>query len=287
MPLPFLNAGGAPGSLWPVTNLAGTPNALSQGVGYSAEAQALFARFTTPPTAARKTLINNLIVSLKNAGVWSKLDCLYVMAAETEQAGQRNWIKDAHNLSPVAAPTFTTDRGYDFNGTTQYLNTQYTPSTQAVQYTLNDASAFVWCTENVQGDGTALGGNNTPLLRIIPRRSGVPDTYLVGVNPSVTTGGTIGTVTDSRGLTHVERSSAALTTVYKNGASAATNTVASNGLPPVAIYLGANDQAGVGAAGFDTRAQAAAGLGASLGAAGATALYNALSTYLVAVGASP
>lgn len=33
MPLPFLNAGGAPGSLWPVTNLAGTPYALSQGVG--------------------------------------------------------------------------------------------------------------------------------------------------------------------------------------------------------------------------------------------------------------
>lgn len=35
MPLPFLNAGGAPGSLWPVANLAGTPYALSQGVGGS------------------------------------------------------------------------------------------------------------------------------------------------------------------------------------------------------------------------------------------------------------
>lgn len=44
MPLPFLNAGGAPGSLWPVTNLAGTPYALSQGVGgYPALAAAIAA----------------------------------------------------------------------------------------------------------------------------------------------------------------------------------------------------------------------------------------------------
>ncbi|RWN51915.1 hypothetical protein [Mesorhizobium sp.] len=254
--------------------------------GYSAEALALFARFTTPPTEARKSLINNLITALKGAGVWSKLDCLYIQAAETEQAGQRNWIKDAHNLSPVAAPTFTTDRGYDFNGTTQYLSTQYTPSTQAVNLTLNNASAFVWCLDNVQGDGYALAATGAAgLIGLIPRRSGSADTYLAALNVSTTTGTSVGVVADSRGLTHMERATANLTTVYKNGAASVTHAIASAGLPNQPVYLGARNNSGT-ANSFDTRAQAAAGMGASLGADGSLALYNAVNAYLTAVGAA-
>ncbi len=250
------------------------------------ETEALVARFSTPPSAARKTLINNLIKSLKADGVWSKLDAFYVMAAETEQAGQRNWIKDAHNLSPVNSPTFTADRGYDFNGTTQYLSTQYTPSTEAVQYALDSASLFSWSTENVQGDGYSIGSFNSGISAIIPRRSGVADTYLAAINAASTSGGAIGTVTDSRGLTHAERSTAALTTVYKNGVSAATNTVASSAVPAQPIFIGARDTDG-SPTNYDTRAQAAAGIGASLGPTAAAALYTALNTYLVAVGAAP
>lgn len=259
--------------------------ALNGGAGFSAEALDLFARFSTPPTDARKALINTLIVALKDGGVWSKLDAFYVMAAETEQAGQRNWIKDAHNLSPVNSPTFTTDRGYDFNGTTQYLSTQYNPSTQAVQYALNSASLFIWCTDNVQSDGTSIGAFASHISIITPRRAG-SDTYIAAINAISTTGGTVGTSTDSRGLTHADRSGASLTTVYKNGASATTTTVASSGLPTQPIFLGARDTDGSPNL-YDTRAQAAAGIGASLGDTAAAALYTALNTYLVAVGAAP
>lgn len=258
---------------------------LGDGGGYLPEALALFSRFSTPPTAARKTLINNLIKSLKAGGVWSKLDAFYVMAAETEQAGQRNWIKDAHNLSPVNSPTFTTDRGYDFNGTTQYLSTQYTPSTEAVQYALDSASMFLWGTENVASDGTSMGvGTGGGFSVLTPRRAS-GDTYIAAVNASGITGGTVGTVTDSRGLTHLDRSGASLTTVFKNGASATTTTVASSGLPNQPIFIGARDTDGSPNL-YDTRAQAAAGIGASLGSTAAAALYAALNTYLTAVGAA-
>ncbi len=286
MPLPFLNAGGAPGSLWPVTNLAGTPNALSQGVGYSAEALALFDRFTTPPTAARKTLINNLIVSLKSAGVWSKLDTLYVMAAADSQAARQNWIKDAHNLTAVGGPSFTADRGYDFDGASQYLRTGYVPSADAVNYALNSGSAFVWCRENVAIDGYALSGAGlSGQVGVIPRRgAGAPDTYVAVVNTGGTTGATTGSVSNSIGLTHADRSASALTTVYKNGLSATTNTVVSAALANVEVYLGARNNAGSPNS-FDTRQQAGAGMGASLGAEAAT-LYSALNTYFQAVGAA-
>lgn len=266
-----------------------TTLASPEGVGgytfVNAEAEALAERFTTPPTDARKLLIDNLVGSLKSAGVWSKLDAFYVMAAETEQAGQRNWVKDAHNLNPVNSPTFTTDRGYDFNGTTQYLNTQYTPSTQAVQYALNSASAFVWCTEDVQADTYAMAVNGTGgLMGIIPRRN--VNQYLSALNSSTVTGTTTGTVGDSKGLTHVDRSSSVLTTTYKDGTSATTNTVVSAALPDFPIFLGARNVVGTPGS-PDTRAQAAAGIGASLGSTAAAALHTALNTYLVAVGAVP
>lgn len=273
---------------WNLVNPGYGPIGLNDG-GYTfinAEASALVARFTTPPTNARKVLIDNLVGSLKTAGVWAKLDCLYVMAAETAQAAQRNWIKDAHNLSPVNSPTFTVDRGYDFNGSTQYLNTQYTPSTQAVQYLQDSASLFVWCTENVQGDGYSIGAFASNITVIIPRRSGAPDTFLAAINAVGTASASIGTTSDSRKLTHAERSGAALTTVYKDGASAATNTVASSGLPTQPIFLGARDTDG-SPSNYDTRALASAGIGASLGSTAAAALYTALNTYLTAVGASP
>lgn len=81
------------------------------GVVYSPEALALSARFTTPPDTARKTLINNLIVALKAAGVWAKLGAPYLRAAADSQAARQNWLANQFNSTPVASPTFASDRG--------------------------------------------------------------------------------------------------------------------------------------------------------------------------------
>lgn len=120
------------------------PNIAVLTGGYSAEAQALFARFTTPPTAERKTLINNLIVSLKTAGIWPKLDALYVMAAADNQAARRNWIADSFNLTAVASPTFTADRGYAGDGSTSYLSTGFNPTVGTPLFTQNSANLGSW-----------------------------------------------------------------------------------------------------------------------------------------------
>ena len=68
--------------------------AFTSGVSYEAEATALFARFSTDPGTTRKDAINTCIASLKTAGVWSKLDCLYVFAAHNETDAKLNWIQD-------------------------------------------------------------------------------------------------------------------------------------------------------------------------------------------------
>src|SRR5882672_7716492 len=62
------------------------------GGSYSPQATALFAAMIVQPSPTRKTQIDNLILALIAAGVWAKLDRLWVFAAHTEQAGQLNWI---------------------------------------------------------------------------------------------------------------------------------------------------------------------------------------------------
>jgi hypothetical protein len=92
------------------------------GGAFSPEASALFAAMTTPPTAARKTLIDACIVSLKAAGVWSKLDAFYMTAAADSQAARLNWkTPGSQTLSAVNSPTFTADRGYQGDGISAHL----------------------------------------------------------------------------------------------------------------------------------------------------------------------
>jgi len=65
------------------------------------------------PSAARQLVIDALIRQLKDAGVWAKLDVLYVIAAHDIQAGRVNWKNPGtFTATEVSAPTFTTDRGY-------------------------------------------------------------------------------------------------------------------------------------------------------------------------------
>lgn len=103
--------------------------AILAGPRYLAQAKALFARMTTPPTRARMNLINQMIGALLDAGVWQKLDALYVMAAADSQAARLNWIADQYNLTAVNSPTFTVDSGYTGNGTSSYLSTGMVAST--------------------------------------------------------------------------------------------------------------------------------------------------------------
>lgn len=112
-------------------------------VADNAEAAALFGRFATPATDARKALIDTFIGALKDAGVWTKLDFLHVMAAHDAQAARRNWIADQYNLTEAGGLTFAADRGYAGNGTTGYLGTGVLASALTL-YTQAAASLGAW-----------------------------------------------------------------------------------------------------------------------------------------------
>lgn len=254
---------------------------------YTTEAQTYFTAMSVGPDATRKGLLNTLIKALKTAGVWTNLDLLYIMAAHDAQAARLNAKAPASfAATAVSSPTFTTDRGYAGNGTSSYLDTGLAPAS-ASQYGLDSAHLGVWSRTNSNVNVVDIGaaGAASAGQSFIQARNGG---NVVGrVNNNSGTGQINTATSDSSGHFVLRRSAASGTnaiTVRRNGAGLAAGTQASSALTTRTLFIGAINSDGV-AASFSAREYAAAHVGANLTDQNITDLYNALQTYMTAVGA--
>jgi hypothetical protein len=118
----------AQGQVLPFLFVAGSSGA--GGYNYTnSEAATIVANMSTEPTNARKGRIDTLVGDLKTAGVWDKLDALWVMAAHDAQAASINWMDPSGTkLTAYNSPTFTADEGYKGNGSSSYLLTGHAPA---------------------------------------------------------------------------------------------------------------------------------------------------------------
>lgn len=266
VPVTFVTKGGIP---------------LTTGGGYLPEATALFGRMTVQPDATRKGLINTLIKSLKDGGVWSKLDALWLAAAHDAQAARRNWIADAFNLTAVSSPAFVADRGYQGDGVASYLDTGFTPSSAGGKFTLNSASFGLWSRTAAASASTTnydMGANPSGTNRadMRARRSdGNASSY-------VNDGSFDGPPSpDGSGYFAALRSVAGTRRLRRNTVQLGSYAIASVALPSTSVTLLA-----AGGVGHGSRQIAAAFIGGGLSDAESDALYSALNTYLQAIGAA-
>ena len=244
-------------------------------MSYLPEAQALFARMTTEPDATRKGLINTLIGSLITAGVWSKLDALYVMAAHDAQAARQNWIADAFNLTAVSSPAFTLDRGYQGDGSSSYLETGFNPTTATTpKFAQNSAHLSFWSRSSGQGNSVDIGNNNSVIACRLAN-----DTFARrcnGVNSAT------GAELNGSGLFLHTRTGPAVGRAFVRGGSVLPDAISSTTPDNNSIrVLGRS-----GAVSFSARQAAAASIGGALTDAEALAYFNALNAYLTATGAA-
>ena len=243
----------------------------------NAEATTLVGLMSVQPTNARKALIDALITSLKSAGVWAKLDVLWIPAAHDSQAGRLNWKSPGtFTLAEVSSPTFTADRGYTGNGTSSYLTTGWAPATNGVNYTQNSASLIAWCRTSAQQTANLYGTATNGQARLLTRSA--TDNLVYTVNATTTKSVAN---TDGAGLYAVVRSAALNSQSYKNGAAFGTadTTTASATLTATQFNLLRNNST------FSSAEIAIAAAGASLDATENANLYNALQTYMTAIGA--
>lgn len=175
-----------------------------------AETTALLAAMTIQPSAGRQALINDTIFALKNAGVWTRLDFIYVLAAHDGQAGRLNWINPAQVLTINGGVTFAANSGYSGNGVDGYLGTGINWSALA-KFVQDDASIGVWVQNNVMGSGT-LGSPTTNRISL----NSITVTGFMTCKVNNVTGSTE-PMSDGRGHTLATRSSASSYDCYKDG----------------------------------------------------------------------
>lgn len=240
------------------------------------ETGAVLSSFTEGSSFARAQLVNDLIVSLKTAGVWDKLGLFYVLAADDEQAARINWKNPGSGvLSAVNSPVFTQDRGFTGTGAS-WLNTGVAAS-GVPGWSQDNAMLFGWFLDSGQDSGAAVGGQGTYRASMNPRTTA--DRFTSSVNAGTVNFAFV-TASDASGLSAADRSNSTQVVQYKNGT--AWGTLTQTSYTPGTGTLGFLRAGGFYSA---VRQIAAGGWGASLTAGEHAALYSALSTYLTAVGA--
>ncbi|HHL3406807.1 TPA: hypothetical protein ACQ5TQ_001192 [Klebsiella pneumoniae] len=138
-----------------------------------AETTTLVARMAVKPNTIQQLAINQLIYILKDAGVWSALDGLWLGISTSYADSLLNIVKDAYNLTTDAPPTWNQSGGWTFSrsGFT-YLDTGYNPSVAAGKLALEDASfgALLFPPAGMKGTGHIMGAfNGTDGMSLSPR----------------------------------------------------------------------------------------------------------------------
>lgn len=116
----------------------------------------------TLPSDEQKLLQNQLVLDLKDADIWDKLDTFANFATDgSSNFALIDW-KRLSLLTAVNSPTFTTNEGFMGNGTSSYIDTNFNPSTESTNYITNDASRYMYLFSGTSGqriDGTFSENN--------------------------------------------------------------------------------------------------------------------------------
>jgi hypothetical protein len=255
------------------------------GSSYDADAEALFARMTTPPTTGRKDIINDVFVQMKAEGIYSLITEMGFLAAADEQAALLGW-KDYADTTKISTPSFTADRGFTGDtSNTLALDTGVNPST-APNVSLTSASIGVYSRTNSGATVSDIGSRTTTSSNqfiLIPRNASnvFQNRVVIGSGTGFTTANN-----DSTGLLVGNRSGSDAIESYRNGSSLATGTNSNTGvsLPDLNIYvLAANTNGSVSVS--SGRECAFWFVGGSMDSTQQAALYTIVQDYMTAVGA--
>lgn len=213
----------------------------------------------------------------------SGIDVFYNFATDgNESFALINWITPASFKSSVVnAPTHTRNQGYYGNGTNSYVNTNWNPFSNGVNYTQNNASLFAYVINNTAGSNTmaSFGTSGASTIGILIPRN-VNNLTDFRINSASATSDTQAT-TASDGLWMVRRINNTQVSLFRNGSLVVTASETSTGRPTNTLYLEALNNAGT-AGFFSSRGVSMAGTGNGLNGNEA-ALNTAWNTYITSI----
>lgn len=138
--------------------------------GFDADYQAVLNYATslgyTLPSSGQSVKQNKLLVDLKTAGIWSKLDSFSVFATDgSSNFALIDW-KRLSLMTAVNSPTFTSNQGFTGNGTSSYVDTNFNLLTNGVNYKDSDASRYMYLYSGTNAfiEGVAASGTYNRIL---------------------------------------------------------------------------------------------------------------------------
>jgi hypothetical protein len=188
------------------------------GSGFDSDYQAVLdkgiANGNTAPTSTNAG--NQLMIDLKASGAFAKADALGVLASgggSDSGFALIDW-KRLINLTAVNSPTFNDIQGFSGNGTSSYIDLLYNPSTDAVNWGINDHSFMAFNSNPTAQQGVLIScfgntfseiTNDNPETRFI-----VFDNSTLGRTPPIPSG-------EQDGMLEVKRTNASIFQFYRNG----------------------------------------------------------------------
>jgi hypothetical protein len=255
---------------------------LGDDAGYSAESQQYFDRLTDLPASDTLDAIATFIDGANSDGVWSKIDECWLFANKTKTNAYVG-MKGLKDCSESGTITFSVYNHIVGNGSNGYLNTNFDPDVDGVNYTLNSGSFGVYSRNNVLEASIDIGGRTTTdggdqtwgAIRFTGDNFYAESNsdFLVQISNN-----------DSRGLFTISRTASDLTTLYSNGTSFITSVAASVDVFNGDIYICALNEGG-SPANYSTRQYAFAFIGGGLTETDVGNLFNRLETLLDFLGA--
>lgn len=152
-------------------------NKTSSGPSFDSDYQAILDYATTQgytlPSDLQKAKENQLMIDLKASNIWSKLDTFANFATDGDSNFALIDWKRLIQYTPVNSPIFTANQGFTGGGT-RYINTNYNPAVDGVNYKLNDAMAGVYIRTapiSPVGIKAVYGTTETDGLELTPQRT--------------------------------------------------------------------------------------------------------------------
>jgi hypothetical protein len=225
-------------------------------------------------TANELTYLNTFEVSVGSD--LAEFDRLWIHGLSNNIAARTSFVNPSSTIiTAVNSPTFTANQGYQGNGTTSYLNSNFIPSTQGVKYTLNSASYGVYSRTNSDISAVDFGSFNVSFTQARLRQGNIFYGDISSTGSAITFANT-----SSLGL-HIVNRSGGVISLNKNGVQLATVGQAATTLSTINQYILARNQNGT-ADNFSSRQHALSFAGS--GAINLTNFYNAVQALGTSIG---
>jgi hypothetical protein len=257
------------------TNVAGSANATSNALTIiDADAQAYFTA-SGLTGATNQSAINQLVVSFKDFGIWTKMKAIYPMIGGT--AALHKWnLKDPQDTNAAFRLVFSggwthSSTGATPNGVNSFAESFLTPLTSL---SANSTHLSYYSRTNVNLTQIEIGCQDVNAYTIIEARTANVSYFLVNTN-------TITGVADTNSAAFyiANRTASNVTNGFRNSSKIFNSTVASSALPIQSIYIGALKNPSSIAQFFSSKQCAFASIGDGLTDTEAGNLYTAVQAF--------